>query len=338
MSYKLKTLIVFDTNSLRSTEAGKVSYSSFSFGKSYDSIYEFIKESKIEDFVSLAVSTMVISELKNQKQRQYKEDIQQLKDIVKRLTGLPHIPSGLINIPDENFDCGSYIEEKAKKYIHESNINTLEYKDEHAPIMLKNMLEKVVGNENSKSPFARSGKFNDAGFKDSVIWETLMHYEKVSEFDKVIFFSKDGDYKDNCIEDFKNKWQKHISIEKAESTIISILEKDYGNYIEKREIYNFAQKDYFNKYLSKDLTYKSNITIDGNEYKIENFKIIEICKKVNKLPPNEDLEENIEIISEIKIFYSDKKEKKEQLVEAKTLLLDDQTKEIISTEYNMDIK
>ncbi len=38
MSYKLKTLIVFDTNSLRKVDSGEVIYSSFSFGKPYEVI------------------------------------------------------------------------------------------------------------------------------------------------------------------------------------------------------------------------------------------------------------------------------------------------------------
>lgn len=173
-------------------------------------INQYVAENNLSDDVTLAVSTMVIAELKQQKQRQYKKDIQQLKDIVKRLTGLPHIAEGAIPIPDEHFDCADYIEQQAQSYIREKHINTLEYRDEHASSMLKNMLSKVVGIENGKSPFARSGKFNDAGFKDSVIWETLMHYEKVSDYDKIIFLSKDGDYKDNCIEDFKTKFNKLI--------------------------------------------------------------------------------------------------------------------------------
>jgi len=41
MSYKLKTLVVFDTNSLRCIEAGGVAYSSFAFGRQFQVIEEF---------------------------------------------------------------------------------------------------------------------------------------------------------------------------------------------------------------------------------------------------------------------------------------------------------
>jgi hypothetical protein len=338
MSYNYKTLIVFDTNTLRNTEAGEVAYSSFSFGKPYDVIDEFVKANKLETDVTLAVSTMVITELKVQKQLSYKKDIQQLYNIVKRLTGLPHITEGSILVPDINFDCAAFIEQQAQKYIKENNINTLEYKDEHAPAMLKNMLEKVVGQENGKSPFSRSGKFNDAGFKDSVIWETLMHYEKVIEYDKVIFLSKDGDYKSNCIEDFQNKWQRHIAIEKDENNVLAQLQKDYGNYISEREIYLFTEGEYFQSYLKSELAAKSYIVVESKQYAIENFKIMNYCRNVMRMVLNDDGFENIVASSTITIFCKINGTKKEIQVEATTALYDDESKEIIITEYDTELK
>lgn len=322
MSYNLKTLIVFDTNTLRNTEAGKVAYNSFSFGKAYNMIDEFIYDKKLNDHVTLAVSTMVIVELKQQKQKQYQEDIQQLKDIVRRLTGLPHIPEGSINIPAESFDYSVFIEEKANSYIQTKGINTLAYKDEHAPSMLKNMLAKVVGLENGKSPFARSGKFNDAGFKDSVIWETLMHYEKVIEFDKVIFLSKDGDYKQNCIDDFKTKWNRHIEIEKDENKVIAELEADYQNFIEFKRFYDYTDKEYFQKYIQQQLNDKTYIQLD-DEYRIENYRIDNYCTRVLKNINDDTQEEEYIIHSSILIFFT-KARQKEQIPVDVSVTVDEQ--------------
>src|SRR5437016_180072 len=166
MSYDLKTLIVFDTNSLRSTEAGEVAYSAFSFGKPYDIVEQFIKENGLEEEVSLAVPVLVIDELKQQKQRSYQKDIQELKRIFQRMTGLPHIHAQELKIPDESFNCAEHIESEARKYITDNGINLLELKDEHAPSMLRSMLAKVVGHDTPKSPFAISSKhYRDAGFK-----------------------------------------------------------------------------------------------------------------------------------------------------------------------------
>ncbi len=299
MSSNIKTLIIFDTNMLRSTDGGEVAYSSFSFGTAYNSIDRFIKENKLENDVTLAVSTMVISELKIQKQRQYNKDIQDLKNIVKRLTGLPHIVDGSMQIPDENFDCAAYIEQQAQNYIQTKNINTLEYRDEHAPSMLKNMLLKVVGHDNGKSPFARSGKFNDAGFKDSVIWETLMHYDKVQDYDKVIFLSKDGDYKENCVEEFNTKWQRHIAIEKDENKAKDQLNKDYENYIAFRHYFEYAEKEYFQTYLNRAIEDRTFLQVDGEDLNIERYKIVNYCVQVENKISEETQEEEFIIHSKV---------------------------------------
>ncbi len=55
MCYKLKTLIVFDTNSLRSTDAGEVAYSFFAFGRPFQVIEEFIIEKSLTDDIHIAI-------------------------------------------------------------------------------------------------------------------------------------------------------------------------------------------------------------------------------------------------------------------------------------------
>jgi len=334
---RLKTLIVFDTNVLRDMLGKEVIYNSFTFGKSYNDLNSFITENGLEEFVMLSVSTMVIEELKNQKKRAYKQDIADLKEIVKRLEGLPHIPENSIPIPDEDFDCATFIEQNAANYIAENNINTLFYKDEHASSILKNMVQKVVSSDKPKSPFAISGPYKDAGFKDGIIWETLMHFDRVLEYDKIIFLSKDGDYKENCLIDFKDKWNRHIKIEKDKNNVITELKKDYGNYIEERGIYDFAQTEYFRDYLFDILKLKSEIIANGSNFKIENFEITNFCNVVDRIPPKEEEDEYIVISSEIKIFLTEEGQKKQYVVLAKTTLADEETKEILETTYDFEL-
>lgn len=337
MSQLLKTLIVFDTNVLRDMLGKEVVYNSFTFGKSYNELDTFIKESGLEEYVTLSVSTMVIEELKNQKKRAYKQDITNLKEIVKRLEGLPHIPENSIPIPDEDFDCGVFIEQNATAYIAANNINTLVYKEEHASSILNNMVQKVVTTDKPQSPFAISGPYKDAGFKDGIIWETLMHFDMVLDYDKVIFLSKDGDYKENCLDDFTQKWNRHIKIEKDKNNVIAELKKDYGNYIEEKAIHDFADKEYFRDYLFDQLKVKTEIAINGSNFKIENFVIENPCTLVERMPPTDEEDECIIINSEIRIHYTEGKQKKQQVVMAQTKLADEESKDIIETTYDIEL-
>ncbi|MBU0710644.1 DUF4935 domain-containing protein [bacterium] len=334
MSYKLKTLIVFDTNSLRSTEAGEVAYSFFAFGRPYQVIEEFILEKNLSEDIHIAIPTWAIEELKDQKQRQYKTDIVEFQKLAKRLSGLPHIPE--IILPETDFDCAAYVDDKANDYLVSKSIKLLEIKEDKANTVLRSMMLRVMKDEKEKKPFTKSGKYNDAGFKDNLIWESLMNFEEVVNYDKIIFLSKDGDFH-NCEVEFRDKWQRHMTILSDENNVVAEILKDYDNYIDERAIYDFAQTEYFREYLYNELKVKTDIVIDSNENKIENFAIIDICKTVNRLSPNEDGVLNIIVSTEIKIFYSANSEKKEQLVEGLTMLWDGESKEIISTDYDREL-
>lgn len=335
MSYKLKTLIVFDTNSLRSTEAGEVAYSFFAFGRPFQVIESFIIEKNLTDDIHIAIPTWAIEELKDQKQRQYSTDIIEFQKLAKRLSGLPHIPD--IKLPQEEFDCAAYIEEKALAYLDTKQVKRLEIKEEIASTVLRSMMTRVMKDETRKKPFAHSGKYKDAGFKDNVVWESLMHFDGVTDYDKIIFLTKDGDYK-NCEVEFKEKWKRHITIWQDENNVLADIQKDYDNYIKERVIHDFAQTEYFIDYLKDDLKVKTLIVIDATEYKIENFAVADSCKYVTRQPPNEDEVENLLVSSIINVHFTQDIEKKSHPVEALTLLWDEETKEIISTEYDFELQ
>lgn len=335
MSYKLKTLIVFDTNSLRSTEAGEVAYSFFAFGRPFQVIEGFIIENNLTDDIHIAIPTWAIEELKDQKQRQYKTDIVEFQKLAKRLSGLPHIPE--IALPETEFDCASYIEEKAIAYLDTKQVKRLEIKEEIANTVLRSMMTRVMKDESKKKPFAHSGKYKDAGFKDNVVWESLMHFADVADYDKIIFLTKDGDYK-NCEIEFKEKWNRYITIWQDENNVIAEIQKDYDNYIKERVIHDYAQTDYFIDYLNDNLKVLSTITIDDNDFEIENFHLTDLCANVERMPPNEQGEENIVIHSIITVHYSQEGTKRTQEVKARTILSDDYAKNIISTEYDFELE
>lgn len=332
---RLKTLIVFDTNSLRNTEAGEVAYSFFAFGRPFIEIEKFITEKNLTDDIHMAIPIWVIEELKDQKQIQYKKDFGQFKDLAKRLSGLPHIPE--ITLPKEEFDCAAYVEGKALAYLATKQVRLLEIKEEIANSVLRSMMTRVMKDESKKKPFAHTGKYKDAGFKDNIVWESLMNYDGLADFHKVIFITKDGDYT-NCDVEFKAKWNKHIHITGDENLVLADIQKDYDNYIKERTIHDFAQTEYFAGYLKTNLNALTVIVIDGTEYKIKNYTITDICKNVNRLPPNEEEVENLLVSSIINIHFTKDDEMVVQPVEALTILEDDETKVIISTEYDIELK
>lgn len=335
MSYKLKTLIVFDTNSLRRTDSGEVVYSSFTFGKPYEVINEFVTSNNLHGDVTLAVSALVIDEIKLQMERSYGKDLQKLKETKRRMAGLPHISEELIGIPQAEFDCFGFVEGKASEYLTANNhVRLLSFREEQSVDILKSLINRV---HQSKPPFFKTTQNSDAGFKDSVIWETLLNYSEVEKFNKIILVTKDKGF-EGCEEEFISKWNRHFKILSAPESVNTELGIDYNNYIKERAIHDFAQTEYFIDYLKDELKVKTFITIESVDFKIENFAITDICKYVSRLTPNDEGDENLLVSSIINIHFTQDGEKKVQPVEALTLLWDDETKDIISTEYDFELK
>ena len=334
MSYKLKTLIVFDTNSLRSTEEGEVAYSFFAFGKPFQDIEKFVTDNNLADEIHLAVSDWAITEIKDQKQKQYLTDVEEYKSLAKRLSGLPH--TGEITFPADEFNCEEYVEQKAAEFLAVKQIKRLGIPEVVANTVLRSMMSRVMRGER-KSPFVNSGKYKDAGFKDNLVWESLMIYDAVPNYDKIIFLTKDGDFNKHCEAEFRTKWNKHIVILTQENNVIAEISKDYENYIKERAIYDFAQSEYFEGYLKDELSAKSLILIGEIEEPIRNFVIENLSSGVERIPINEAGVENIIITSTVKITYKWDDGTKDQLIEAYTTLDDDDTKLIIETEYNFSL-
>src|ERR1043165_578635 len=140
MSYRIKTLIVFDTNSLRHTLDGKPTYNSFSFGAPYKNIKQFIEQSRLEESVKLAVPSMVLEELKHQKRKQYEKDLNQLREIFRRMEGLPCDPEAFLTPLRQEFEVGKHIEETTEQYIQDNPIELISFKEEDALSILRNMV------------------------------------------------------------------------------------------------------------------------------------------------------------------------------------------------------
>lgn len=334
MSYELRTLIVFDTNSLRSTEEGQVAYSFFAFGKPFQLIEEYITANRLSENVKLAIPDWAITEIKDQKRRQYLIDVDDYKKLAKRLSGLPH--TGEITFPEVEFDCAQFIEEKAADFIASKTIIKLELPDDIGSSVLKSMMARVI--RDNKAPFANLGKsYKDAGFKDNIVWESLMHYNGIRDFDKIIFLTKDGDFNNHCKDEFKEKWGKFLAIEKEETNVVAVLGRDYKNYIENRTVYDYARKEYFDDYLKDSLNAASTVFINNVEYRLTGFEIEKHCTGVEVLTDEEGDFVSPVIVSLIKVYYEDNGTLQGVKAIAKTQLSDYETMEIEKTDFDPNI-
>lgn len=340
MSYKIKSLIIFDTNSLRKVristkEKEIIDYSNFDFGSPFKKIKNYIEEKKIENVIYLAIPEMVILELQNQCEKQFQKEYKIIQEALARIAEIPCKNGIALADPDQEFNFKTFIIENIEAVIVKHKIIKIPFDEAKTIAIFKNMFEKVLDVEDVKSPF----RPKDAGFKDNIIWESLIRYDDISEYDKIFFLTKDGDYKENCYEEFRSLWpEQEIFIRKDPSQIILDIERIYHDYLAEKEIFDYTESQIFTETLENDLRSRTIIHIGETEFPITGFVVDNFCSKIETSMPDENDVQNIAISSEIMISYTSGEETFTHDVSSLTTLFDKESKEIISIEYNIELQ
>ena len=274
-----KTLIVLDTNALRSTLEGEVTYCSFEFGDPYNRLESFILDNGLSDLVRIAVPRIVIGELEKQKSRKYLADIEALSQIYSRLSLMPHIKPSNVKLPKRDFDCKSHINQLTERYLTEKRIQIIEIPSGGR---LKGFFERIMERALERQPpFRASQKYSDVGFKDALIWESILSFERIKAFNKIILLTGDtGLNNPECKKEFENKIKRFLSIQQSADFVVEELNSDYAERIRYNDFVIFAHTDYFESYLQGQLSGKKHVLKDGKKYPISRFETLNPCESV----------------------------------------------------------
>lgn len=305
-----KTLVIFDTNALtnitKMDKNGKVKdkviYQTFEFGLPFKTVESYIVDKELFKFVELAVPRIVIDELKRQKSRSYHSDISVFIEIHRTLTQLPYENKDKILLPDTTFNYLEFVEQAAEQYLGTKKLRIIELPDDAC---LKQAFQRIIKRAlNTKQPFRKHGDQSDVGFKDALIWESILSYPQILDFDKVIFLTADGGFGSECTTEFENTFHKYFSIQKTEGDVTDELAKDYSIYLENYHFIKFSKTDVFISHLHQQIVGKKILIPpeEQNAYPITSFEIIDPCEYVESIQ-EPDNQENVRIKSRIKVHY-----------------------------------
>lgn len=262
-----KTLIIFDTNILRLQEEN-LEHDKFNFGYMYYEIKNFIKQYKLEQHVKLSISSITIGEMIHQRCELYKKDMDNYKALNKKLISVPAFSRNDINII-QGFNYKNFIETECKTFLQNEKVNIIVNDGDNIE-MFKNIILRAI---NKQKPFKGKSP-SDAGFKDVLIWEGLLNYNSLNDFDNFILFTKDTGFDESCENEFEFKTSKKIKILSTHGDIISELQILYDNYLPYIKLYEYATSDYFVDTLKNDIQKKTKIRILENECSILDINIL----------------------------------------------------------------
>jgi len=264
-----KTLIIFDTNRIRKTDENskEITYSDFKFGGDYGRLRNYLKENELEQYVTVAVPSCVVEELKSQMFRQFVKD--------KKTTGI--LQSKLSKIKDINFSYNvksgfkieDYITNTTEEYIKREELCIITVDETKHADLLKSLKIRMY---RGQKPFDEEGRGN---LKDALIWEEIMWASGYDGYDQIILYTNNEKDFTGCPKEFIEKYNKSFDIQKEWVNLQTKLEEIYGEYNELKDYYKFAKTDYFRDHLTQQLKQEKIINLGVETKKIQYFEVLD---------------------------------------------------------------
>lgn len=324
MVKKFKTLVVFDTNRLRTGTDSALDYGSFDLSSDFKTIRYYVDKKKLVDFVDIGIPSIVIKELLKQKQEQYEEDMQKFLQLQKRLDKLPETNFQNITTPPDGFDCRKTLEKYVSDFLTTNKIKTIDLDSKLFSDVFQNIVDRSI---EKSPPFKQTKNASDIGFKDVVIWESLLNYSELNAYQKIILLTNDGGFNPQCETEFTSKIKIQFNISRSSDEVIREFEKDYVSIFKMNEFSDFVASDYFTDHLKKEISRLTTIQIKNETVKIKQTDIQNYFESLEE----DTIYGYTVIVSSLKCIIEQNHIEKNVFVLAKTYL--DDTKGLQYTEF-----
>lgn len=197
--------VIFDTNILYKTYNKHADFNEFSFGTTFESIINRINELDIYERVNVVVPSVVWKEMIEQEISSHDVKLDEFKERIKKWK-FPEI-----TITSKNgFDYSNYVKQKVEEYRSKlsSNVNHII----NLPLPTSNRFDSIVSRAfDKKPPFEGIDKKSDKGFKDALLWESILEFAGNSRDSQYILYSKDKIFSEELENEFNEMFSSHSS-------------------------------------------------------------------------------------------------------------------------------
>lgn len=310
--------VIFDTNALYHSYDKKADFSTFSFSGTYENVVGFINQLDIYEKVVVVIPTVVWKEMERQIIEAHQAKIKELRDKANKY----HFPEiALEDKGDINYCDFIHPIIEAYKANLSSDINKvieLSVASEHRyQSIVKRAFEK-------RPPFEGKDKKSDKGFKDVLLWESILEFASQHDTAKMIYYSQDNAFEheledefltnfpnasllicttENAVKEHLESWAKEIDIYsytpiesyveykdvvdwlQSSDFLIQLIDRDYGLIEKSRLITSSAVH-----LISFDNIQMISQTDDSTDYSID-----AVLELVYTLKDGSKLKENVNV-------------------------------------------
>lgn len=252
----MEASIFIDTNVLHMNKI--TNFTELQFIDKIALIIEEIKINKFEDRITIALPKIVVNELIQQQKSRYIQKIDSIKELkfpLFQVTKQENYEESLMTL------LNKYIHQIGDKNV---NINIINYPS------TESFYEIIDRSIHKRPPFLGVDKQSDKGFKDVVLWESLLEYKKLHINKKIILLTHDAIFGQKELKDeYYKKFGEEVIIVgiNTQETIQKLLIEKLGELFN-TQIEQTYESKIFNKF--NDLIYNSNFAdlFNGAAYRI----------------------------------------------------------------------
>ncbi|MDY4021400.1 PIN domain-containing protein [Staphylococcus borealis] len=213
--------IIMDTNYLHLRDFKD--YSKFELHNKYIDVQGRIERMDVTSLFKILIPEIVLEELKQQQLAKFREDFNNLNTLSNKFNNYNQFN---IELPKE-FDYERYLNQKLSEYKARNSIETIKLKND------KDTFTKIINKSIFKlPPFEGKTNKSDKGFKDALIWETILEFAQHNP-GKYYFLTADKGFKIELKNEF-NELCNNSNIEFISTTDLTEINQIIENSSEEK--------------------------------------------------------------------------------------------------------
>lgn len=179
-------LIVFDTNILYVPYKERADFTTFHFNSTFKNVLDKIEELDLYEHVKVGVPTVVWQEMTKQKCDSYNFRIQEIMQKTDKF----QFPFHKFVQEGDVTDYYDFLVEQVNHYRENLNKRLVKVVDIELPSNYR--FESIVKRAFEKRPpFEGNDGTSDKGFKDALLWESILEYNTVNKDLNILLYSND---------------------------------------------------------------------------------------------------------------------------------------------------
>lgn len=197
--------VIFDTNILYRSFNKFADFNEFSFSSTFEHILNRVNELDIYEKVNIVIPSVVWNEMTEQEIKKHNEKLDEFKENIEKWI-FPEISI----TRKTDFDYKHFVKQKVEEYRKEisSNVNHII----NLPLPTSNRFDSIVARAfDKKPPFEGIDKKSDKGFKDALLWESILEFAESEKTSQYILYTKDKIFSETLEFEFNSLFESKES-------------------------------------------------------------------------------------------------------------------------------